>query len=107
MAQMSIREIQLLMALGMFFLGALSFIVGVGVLVFRSLGSDVRAIESQTAKLAQKGLAEEISGLVGNASALLTAMNDLVHTARGIGIFLTLAGIGLMAVSILFALQIH
>jgi hypothetical protein len=56
-------------------------------------GGDLRTIARQTTALAQKGLTEEISGLVGNATALIAAVNDLVKTTSGIGIFLILVGI--------------
>ncbi len=104
---MNIYEIQMYMAIGMFILGAITFGIGVIVLVSRTLSKDLRNLEAQTTSLAQKGIAEEISGLVGNASNLLNAMNEMVLTARGIGIFLTLIGIILMGVAIFFVLQIH
>ncbi len=103
----NIREVQLYMAIIMFGLGLLTFGTGVIVLVSRTLNKDLQLIEEQTTKLAAKGFTEQIAGLVGNASALLNALNDMVHTARGIGIFLTLSGILLMTGSIVFVLQIH
>ena len=56
---------------------------------FRTSSSEVKALATQTARLAQKGIAEEVAGLVGNASTLVDAMDQLVRTTRGIGIFLT------------------
>jgi hypothetical protein len=67
---------------------------------------DVREITGQTSRLAQKGLAEELSGLVGNASTLLAAVNDMVRTAAGIGIFLSLLGLALMALAAWLVFQI-
>jgi hypothetical protein len=99
-------EIQLSMGIGLFVIGVFTFWIGVIILVSRTTGRDVRTIASQTTRLAQKGLAEEIAGLVGNASTLLNALNDLVRTAAGIGIFLTIIGLLLMGTSIWLVLQI-
>jgi len=49
-------------------------------------------LADQATELAQKGLADEVSGLVGNASALIEALNQLIRTSAGIGIFLVLFG---------------
>ncbi|MFO7623187.1 MAG: hypothetical protein R6V73_02465 [Anaerolineales bacterium] len=99
-------EVQLSMGIGLFVIGVFTFWIGVIILVSRTTGRDVRTIASQTTRLAQKGLAEEIAGLVGNASTLLNALNDLVRTAAGIGIFLTIIGLLLMGTSIWLVLQI-
>lgn len=80
------------MAAGLFLIGLVTFATGVAVLVFRSIGQDTRTISKQVALMAEKGVAEDISGLVGNASALLSATNDLVRTSKGIGVFLIISG---------------
>jgi hypothetical protein len=99
-------EVQLAMGIGLFVIGVFTFWIGVIILVSRTTGRDVRTIASQTTRLAQKGLAEEIAGLVGNASTLLNALNDMVRTAAGIGIFLTIIGLLLMGSSIWLVVQI-
>lgn len=52
----------------------------------------MQSLASATSKLAQKGIAEDIAGLVGNASALMNALQQMVKTATGIGVFLILLG---------------
>lgn len=99
-------DVQLAIAIGLFVIGVITFWIGVIILVSRTTGRDVKTIASQTTRLAQKGLAEEIAGLVGNASTLLNALNDMVRTAAGIGIFLTIIGLFLMGTSIWLVLQI-
>jgi hypothetical protein len=99
-------EVQLSMGIGLFVIGVFTFWIGVIILVSRTTGKEVKTIASQTTRLAQKGLAEEIAGLVGNASTLLNALNDMVRTAAGIGIFLTIIGLLLMGSSIWLVLQI-
>ncbi|MFO8037451.1 MAG: hypothetical protein R6U57_12575 [Anaerolineales bacterium] len=80
------------MAAGLFLIGLVTFAAGVAVLVSRSTGQDTRTISKQVAILAKKGVAEDISGLVGNASSLLSATSDLIRTTRGIGVFLIISG---------------
>lgn len=90
-----------------FLLGMATFISGLLTLALRAPGRDIRALASQTTKLAQKGIAEEISGLVGNATSLLDVINQLARTTAGIGLILTLLGLVLMALSGWFALLIY
>jgi len=101
------RDLQLIITVGTFLLGMLTFVVGVLVLVSGTMRHDLREITSQTARLAQKGLTEEISGLVGNASTLINTINEMSHTTVGIGIFLTLLGLALMGLAGWLAFQIH
>lgn len=93
------NDLQTFMLIGMFLLGGITFVVGVILLVSGAWRKDIRAITAQTTRLAQKGLTEELSGLVGNASTLLNTLNDMIRTATGIGVFLTLAGALLMGVA--------
>lgn len=100
-------QLLLIMAVLLFGLGVLTSITGVIILATRAAGRDIRTIAKQTTQLAQKGLAEDVAGLVGNASALLEAMNKLVRTTAGVGVFLTLFGLVLMALATWLALQIY
>ena len=105
MSLIGVHDLQLLMLVGMFLLGSITFILGVAVLVIGAWGQDLRAITAQTSRIAQKGLAEEISGLVGNASNLLNTINSVVQTTTGIGVFLIIAGTLLMGLAYWFILQ--
>jgi hypothetical protein len=88
-------------------LGILLLLVGVIILVSRVLGGDVKQIAEQTARLAQKGIAEEIAGLVGNASTLVESLNQLVRTAAGVGVFLIVIGLLLMAAAYGLVIQLQ
>jgi hypothetical protein len=99
-------QIQLAMIGGLFLVGLISFVIGVVVLLTRSVGRDIRALVNQSSLLAKKGLAEEVAGLVGNVSALLSATNELIKTTAGIGVFFMLLGVGLMAAATLLALRL-
>lgn len=100
-------EIIMIMAIILFSLGLVSTIAGIIILTMRAAGKDVRTLAAQTTRLAQKGLAEQVAGLVGNASALLEAVNKLVLTTAGVGVFLTVMGLLLMISASLLALQIY
>jgi hypothetical protein len=93
-------QVVMSMAIAMFAAGMIMALAGVIVLFSRSTSREVRALAAQTAALTQKGLAEDVAGLIGNASSLLAATGDLVRTASGIGVFLTVAGGLLMLTAI-------
>lgn len=105
MEAFSMDELQVLMLVGMFLLGGLTFVTGVAILVSGAWGRELRTITTQTTRLAQKGIADDISGLVGNASTLLTSINEMMRTATGIGVFLTVAGALLMGLTVWFVIQ--
>jgi hypothetical protein len=100
-------EILIVMVIILFFLGMASAITGIVILAARAASRDVHTLAAQTTRLAQKGLAEEVAGLVGNASSLLEALNQLIRTAAGVGIFLTVFGLLLMVAAAWLALQIY
>jgi hypothetical protein len=79
-------------ALSLALLGLVCTATGVLLLVTRASGRSVQTIANQAARLGQKGLSEDIAGLVGNASSLVDALNQLVRTSAGIGIFLVVFG---------------
>jgi hypothetical protein len=103
---LNILDLKLLMVIGLFLLGAITLLVGILLLVTRSAGKEVRALTTQTARLAKKGIAEDVAGLVGNASNLLSATNDLVRTSAGIGVFLAILGFLLMTAATWLVLKI-
>ena len=100
------EEIILGMAACLFVMGVICIGSGVFLLVSKVLGEEIKLIAQQTSQLAQKGIAEDISGLVGNASSLIDALNQLVRTASGVGIFLVLIGLVQVVTAYLIAVQI-
>ena len=99
-------EILKVIVVALFAMGIISLAAGIFILFKNVLGEELKTIASQTVKLAQKGLADEVSGLVGNASSLLNALNQLIKTTSGIGVFLTLTGIILMIAAYYLTLRI-
>jgi len=97
MFNLSIPEFLLTMATCGFILGLIAICIGIFILISKILGKDVREIADQTTKMAQKGIAEDMSGLVGNASTLLSALNELIRTSAGIGVFLVFLGVIFLA----------
>lgn len=85
--------------------GAVTFLIGMFILVSRVLGSGINKIASETKKIVQKGIAEEMAGLVGNASVLIESLNQLVQTSAGVGVFLVIIGALIMGGSMYMLMQ--
>lgn len=102
----NIFDIKLIMVIGLFILGVITLLIGILFLITRSANKEVRTLAAQTAQLAKKGIAEDVAGLVGNASTLLSATNELVRTSAGIGVFLAILGFLLMIVATWLVLRI-
>ena len=107
MYAINLPDTLLAMAVALFLLGMCSLVMGIFVLITKVMNREISALSAQTAKLARKGITEDISGLVGNASTLLAAMTSMVRTAAGIGIFLTTLGLGMMAAGYWMVLQVE
>ena len=99
-------DILLLMVTTLFLMGVFTFFAGLVVLLSRTMNKEIRTLATQTNRLAQKGLVDGIAGLVGNASSLLDATNQLVRTAAGIGVFLVLIGLGLIGSAVFLFLKL-
>ncbi len=107
MIAMSVNDFILTMAVAALGMGFITFLIGVIVVVAKVMGKDTQTIAAETTKLAQKGITDDVSGLVGNASVLLDSLKDFVRTAAGMGIFLVMTGILLMACAFVLINQIH
>lgn len=90
-------QMQAILMISLLGMGGLSLAGGIFVLISKTFSKEVEVIADQMTKLAQKGVADDVSGLVGNASSLIDSLNQLTKTASGIGIFLVLIGCGLIA----------
>lgn len=95
-----------IMTLVLFFMGLGTFLIGIFMLAMRSTDQELKTIVNQTAQLAQKGIAEDVAGLVGNASNLLDAMNQLIRTNAGIGVYVTIIGLIIIGVASWLGFQI-
>ena len=107
MIPLSYQDAQIIIAAGVFLLGCLSVVIGVLILLSRSYSKEMRTIAAHTARLGQKGMSHEISGLVKSAAELTASINQLVRTANGIGVFLISLGMVLIAASYWLVQQIE
>ena len=69
MFAMTLNDVYLTMAACIFAGGIVSIGAGMFVLVSRVLSEDFRTISNQITELTEKGITEDISGLVGNAAS--------------------------------------
>jgi uncharacterized protein YoxC len=104
---MTVNDFILTMGIALLVAGLVFLGIGAFVLVKKLMGQDLQNIADQTAKLSQKGLTEDITGLVGNARSLIDALNDMVKTTAGVGILLLLFGIALLGSAYALVLQIR
>lgn len=79
-----------------FLLGVVTFLVGIFILAFKVTNTDFNDISSSSAKLVKKGLTEDVSDLVNNASSLLQSITQMSKTRAGVGMFMVLVAIGLL-----------
>mgnify|MGYP001004885653 FL=1 len=88
-----VQKVILFAGIGLLIIGGLGLISGIAVLISNVFSKDIQTVQEQAAKLAKKGVTEDISGALGNASFLLREMNTMVETGRGIGMFLVIVGV--------------
>ena len=103
---LNVSDSLFLIAIIMFSVGMLIVIIGIIVLIRRTMNKDIHTLATQTNRLVQKGIVDDIAGLVGNASTLLNAINQLIRTSAGIGAFLILLGLVFISASIFLLTQI-
>jgi hypothetical protein len=107
MIPMTLYDIQLLIAGVLFFLGCLSILLGAFILIARGYSREIKTIAAHTARLGHKGLSKEVTGLVSSASGLIEALNQLVRTASGVGVFLIFFGMLMIAAAYWIISQIN
>ena len=90
-------QVLLIVSVVLFALGFLCLILSIVILVKQSLGRGIQTIAESTTKLAEKGITEGVSGLVGNASLLISSLNDLAKSNTGIGVFFVFLSLVLLA----------
>ena len=99
MIPLNFSDFQIVIAVAMFIMGCMCILLGAFVLIGRGNSSEIKMLASNTARLAQKGLAEEVTGLVNSASALVASLNDLSRTSNGTGVFLLTLGLMMIGAS--------
>ena len=102
----NIDEAFMWMATIVFFVGVVVLLAGIIILIVEASGKNVKTVSESVSKLAQRGIAEDVAGLVGNASSLMNSMNDMVRSSSGIGITLIITGAALMAAAYFIFMQL-
>jgi hypothetical protein len=105
MFTMTVNDFLLTMAICLLAGGMIMLAVGVFIMVKKLMGKELQTIAEQTTKLAQKGIADDISGLVGNAGSLIESLNNLTKTTAGIGVLIVLIALALLGGA--YALVLH
>jgi len=105
--QLNPLNLLLITAGTLFVLGIVTFVGGVTVLIYRVTGRHLRTLATQTTQMAQKGVTEEVAGLVGNASSLLDSLNQLLKTTAGVGVFLCILGLIMVGSACWLAIQLY
>ncbi|MDK2981857.1 MAG: hypothetical protein PWQ55_2204 [Chloroflexota bacterium] len=80
-------------------LGVIAFIVGLFTLAFRVSSGDFNEITASSAKLAEKGLTDDVSDLVNGISEVLKSITEMTKTKVGVGIFLIFVSFVLFVVA--------
>ncbi len=93
----SVSQVVMIVAVILASLGLLCLILSILILARQAMGRNIQTIADQTTKLAEKGLTDGVSGLVGNASLLIGSLNDLARSNTGIGIFFVFLALVLLA----------
>jgi hypothetical protein len=107
MFSMTVNDFLLSLAIVLVVCGVIILAIGVFTLIKKLMGKELQTIADQTTKLAQKGITDDVAGLVGNARTLIEALNQMVKTTAGVGIFLVIIGFILLAAAYGLVLQIR
>jgi uncharacterized membrane protein len=107
MIPLSMSDMQIIIGASLFVLGCMCILLGTFVLISRGFSKEMKALAVHTARIGQKGIAEELSGLVNSASELVVALNQLVKSASGAGIFLVSLGMAMIAAAYWVLMQIE
>jgi hypothetical protein len=102
----NIDEAFMWMATIVFFIGVVVLLAGIVILIVQASGRNLKTVSESVSKLAQRGIAEDVAGLVGNASSLMNSMNEIVRSSAGIGITLIITGIALMGAAYFIFVQL-
>jgi len=94
------ESIQAVMAVCMFLLGLFSCVAGLWMILSRQYQKVLKSISAQSAKVSSKAVTDAgLAPLIRAMSGLVEAIDKLVRTSIGVGVFLCLAGVVLCLAS--------
>ena len=91
------NQIILSISVVLFAMGIICLVLSVFILAKQAMSRNIQTIADATTKLAEKGITDGVSGLVGNASLLIGSLNDLAKSNTRIGVFLVFLSLVLFA----------
>lgn len=95
-----IETLQAIMAAAVFLLGLSSCVAGLWMILSRQYQKVLKSISAQSAKVSSKAVTDAgLAPLIGAMSGLVEAIDKLVRTSIGVGVFLCLAGVVLCLAS--------
>jgi hypothetical protein len=93
----------ILIALGS---GVLFLIAGMIVLISRGFSKEMRVLASTSTELSKRAMSHGMTDLTSNISEILSTLNQMLMTTAGVGAFLALIGIAMLAAAYWLTLQI-
>jgi len=95
-----IKTLQAIMAVCVFLLGICSCVAGLWMILSRQYQKVLKSISAQSAKVSSKAVTDAgLAPLIRAMSGLVEAIDKLVRTSIGVGVFLCLAGVVLCLAS--------
>jgi len=87
--------------------GFVACVQGLRTMLAHDYQQTMRKLSIQSAQIGQKGLADAaVAPMIDAAARLIEAVNQLVRTAVGVGVFLCLTGIGMMVAAYLMVARL-
>ena len=99
MFTLTANDFVLTLAGAVLILGVISFVTGLFILVFKVSNSEFNEITASSAKIAEKGLTDDVTELVAGISEVLKSITEMTKTRVGVGIFLMAVSFVLFVVS--------
>jgi sensor histidine kinase YesM len=77
--------------------GMLCLLVGILILISRGFSKEMRTLADTSTELGKRAINHDMTSLANSVAEILSTVNQMMKTAAGVGAFLILVGVGLMA----------
>jgi hypothetical protein len=77
--------------------GLLSLLAGILILIGRSFTREMRTLADTSTELSKRAINHDMTSLAESVTEILSQVNQLMKTAAGVGAFLIIVGVALMA----------
>jgi hypothetical protein len=75
----------------------LCLLAGIVILISRSFSKEMRTLADTSSELSKRAINHDMTSLSNSVAEILATVNQMMKTAAGVGAFLILVGVGLMA----------